>query len=56
MRTFVRFLLLVSTLTITGILAAQVRVDVRLVNVVATVTDNRGRYVAGLTREDFVLE
>jgi Ca-activated chloride channel family protein len=43
-------------LTITAIVAAQVRVDVRLVNVVATVTDARGRYVPNLTAADFVIE
>ena len=32
------------------------RVDVRLVNVVATVTDQEGRYVPGLTADDFVVE
>jgi len=36
--------------------AAQVRVDVRLVNVVATVTDGRGRSVADLKMEDFIIE
>jgi Ca-activated chloride channel family protein len=35
---------------------AQMRVDVRLVNVIATVTDTRGRSVPNLTAEDFVLE
>src|SRR3954464_15591599 len=33
----------------------NLRVDVRLVNVYATVTDSRGHYVAGLTRDDFTL-
>jgi Ca-activated chloride channel homolog len=41
---------------VTGLLAAQVRVDVRLVNVIATVTDGRGRYVPNLTPDDFILE
>lgn len=35
---------------------AQLRVDVSLVNVVATVTDQRGRYVSDLGPEDFILE
>ncbi|HZI51756.1 MAG TPA: VWA domain-containing protein [Terriglobia bacterium] len=35
--------------------AAQLRVDVRLVNVVATVTDSLGRYVEGLEASDFTL-
>jgi Ca-activated chloride channel family protein len=34
----------------------NLRVDVRLVNVYATVTDSRGHYVGGLTKEDFNLE
>jgi len=34
---------------------AQLRVDVRLVNVVATVTDDNGRYVEGLEATDFTL-
>ena len=32
------------------------RVDVQLVNVVATVTDQDGRYVSGLTADDFIVE
>ena len=39
-----------------GVTAAQLRVDVRLVNVVATVTDSNGRYVEGLKASDFSLE
>jgi VWFA-related protein len=39
-----------------GLTAAQLRVDVRLVNVVATVTDSKGRYVDGLKASDFTLE
>ena len=38
------------------VLAGQVHVDVRLVNVVATVTDAHGRYVADLTADDFIVE
>jgi Ca-activated chloride channel family protein len=34
----------------------SLRVDVRLVNVTATVTDQNGHYVSGLRAEDFVLE
>jgi VWFA-related protein len=51
-----------SALTVTGFLllvgvaVAQLRVDVRLVNVVATVTDSHGRYVDGLQASDFSLE
>lgn len=36
--------------------AAQLKVDVALVNVVATVTDDRGRYVADLKPEDLIVE
>ena len=35
---------------------AQLRVDVRLMNVVATVTDSQGRYVDGLLASDFKLD
>src|SRR6185295_9037722 len=35
--------------------AAQIRVNVQLVNIVATVTDNRGRYVDNLQASDFSL-
>jgi Ca-activated chloride channel family protein len=35
--------------------SAQLRVDVALINVVATVTDDRGRYVSDLTEEDFIV-
>jgi len=41
---------------ITAAVAAQVRVDVRLVNVIATVTDTRGRTIPNLTANDFILE
>src|SRR5262245_33064959 len=46
--------LLVSLLII-PIAGAQLKVDVQLVNVVATVTDDRGRYVPDLTPDDFVV-
>src|SRR6185503_6485805 len=51
-----------TVFTLTGLLLlvggalAQLRVDVRLVNVVATVTDSHGRYVEGLQASDFTLE
>ena len=41
---------------VAGAAWAQLRVDVQLVNVVATVTDSKGRYVPDLTAEDFTLE
>ena len=57
MRRFQSFLLLAAVITVTSaIIGAQVRVDVRLVNVVATVTDERGRYVSHLSQEDFLLD
>jgi Ca-activated chloride channel family protein len=55
-RRFQPLLLLATLITLTGVFAAQVRVDVRLVNVIATVTDSRGRYVPNLTQDDFILE
>ncbi len=56
MRRFQSFALLAAVLTASAILASQVRVDVRLVNVVATVTDERGRYISTLAQDDFILE
>lgn len=38
-----------------GVLWAQLAVDVALVDVVATVLDERGRYVADLTEDDFLV-
>src|SRR5215813_12113404 len=55
-RRFQAVALLMTLLTIAVITAAQVRVDVRLVNVVATVTDARGRSIPNLTVDDFILE
>jgi Ca-activated chloride channel homolog len=43
-------------LTATVIATAQMRIDVRLVNVVATVTDLHGRSIPNLSVDDFVLE
>jgi VWFA-related protein len=50
------FALIAVIVTLAAGLAAQVRVDVRLVNVVATVTDIHGRYIPDLTQDDFILE
>jgi Ca-activated chloride channel family protein len=50
------FLAIASLSLITAVMLAQVRVDVRLVNVIATVTDPHGRYVSNLAAGDFVLE
>jgi Ca-activated chloride channel homolog len=46
----------VLTLTLAAQAPTTVRVDVRLVNVVATVTDANGRYVSNLTADDFKVE
>jgi VWFA-related protein len=49
--------ILILTLLLLGSVAlAQLKVDVALVTVVATVTDDRGRYVADLKPEDFVVQ
>src|SRR4029077_4174323 len=53
---FIPMTAMLAILTISAIVAAQVRVDVRLVNIVATVTDGNGRYVGDLSAEDFVVE
>src|SRR5215468_265377 len=55
-RRFYVFVTAVSAIAVGSVIAAQVRVDVRLVNVVATVTDNHGRYIPNLTADDFILE
>src|SRR5438067_5447049 len=54
-RRFQPFALFAILITLSVVLAAQVRVDVQLVNVVATVTDDRGQYVPNLTQDDFTL-
>jgi VWFA-related protein len=51
-----KLLLVIPFLLLTLAVSAQLRVDVRLVNVVATVTDDMGRYVEGLKASDFRLE
>src|SRR3989454_1722578 len=43
-------------LLVLPVVAAQLKVDVALVNVVATVTDERGRYVSNLSQNDLVVE
>src|SRR5436853_2693031 len=49
---------LALTVAATAMLAAQddLRVDVRLVNIYATVIDSSGRYVQGLKKNDFIVE
>lgn len=49
-------ILLIAVLLAAPIIAAQLKVDVALVNVVATVTDESGRYVSDLNQDDFVVE
>jgi VWFA-related protein len=48
-------ILLIATLLVTPILFAQLKVDVALINVVATVTDDFGHYVSDLTQDDLVV-
>src|SRR6266849_10725 len=55
-RRFQAFVLFATLITLSAVLVAQVRVDVQLVNVVATVTDGRGRYIPNLSQDDFILE
>ena len=51
-----RIVQVVLLAAVAGVLSAsQLTVDVGLVNVVATVLDDRGRYVADLTPEDFIV-
>ncbi|HYR87110.1 MAG TPA: VWA domain-containing protein [Terriglobia bacterium] len=52
-----RFWSFAVIVVLTGtVLGAQVRVDVRLVNVIATVMDDRGRYISHLAADDFLVE
>jgi Ca-activated chloride channel homolog len=45
-----------AALFLPSVLIAQLKVDVGLVNLVATVTDDTGQYVANLSADDFVIE
>ena len=51
-----RVFLVIVILFAASVALAQISVDVALVNLVATVTDDRGRYVAGLKADDFSIE
>jgi VWFA-related protein len=51
----ITLVVLIAGLLIAPILAAQLKVDVALVNVVATVTDDSGHYVSDLTADDFIV-
>jgi VWFA-related protein len=55
-RRFEKLVFVMAACLIAAVLSAQVRVDVRLVNVFATVTDDRERYVSNLDAGEFVLE
>src|ERR1051326_2010251 len=48
--------LLIATLLAVPLIATQLKVDVALVNVVATVTDETGHYVSDLNEDDFIVE
>ncbi|HLQ75944.1 MAG TPA: VWA domain-containing protein [Terriglobia bacterium] len=52
----VRILLLCAIFLAGSVALAQLTLNVSLINVVATVTDDRGRYVPNLTADDFTLE
>src|SRR5678815_157849 len=59
-RTTMKYALAVAIAILAGLtISAQepttLRVDVRLVNVVTTVTDNDGKFVPGLTADDFTI-
>jgi Ca-activated chloride channel homolog len=57
MRTHFRAIAFFAVLfMIAAVVGAQVRVDVRLVNIIATVTDDGGRYVGNLTADDFIIQ
>src|SRR5437762_14389477 len=47
--------LLIALFLAVPIIAAQLKVDVALVNVVATVTDETGHYVSDLTQDDLIV-
>jgi VWFA-related protein len=47
---------LIGAIFLGSALFAQLKVDVSLVNVVATVTDDKGLYVPDLTAEDFIVQ
>src|SRR4051812_35850955 len=49
-------LLLIAACLAAPIIGAQLKVDVALVNVVATVTDETGHYVSDLTADDLIVQ
>src|ERR1051326_7275714 len=48
-------LLLIAACLTASVVGAQLKVDVALVNVVATITDETGHYVSDLTQDDLVV-
>src|SRR5437867_11630857 len=48
--------LLIAVFLAVPIIAAQLKIDVALINVVATVTDETGHYVSDLTENDLIVE
>jgi len=54
-RTFVFATLMFGSIALSAQTPTRLRVDVRLVNVVATVTDEKGRFVPNLTADDFTI-
>jgi len=54
-RTFVFTCLLLGSIALAAQTPTRLRVDVRLVNIVATVTDENGRFVPNLTADDFTI-
>src|SRR5438132_13975376 len=48
-------LILLLSVLVVPIVAAQLKVDVALVNVVATVTDETGHYVSDLSQDDLIV-
>ena len=49
------FVVVICCLLIAPVIAAQLKVDVALVNVVATITDETGHYVSDLAQDDLAL-
>jgi VWFA-related protein len=49
-------ILLIAALLTIPMVAAQLKVDVALVNMVATITDETGHYVSDLTEDDLIVE
>src|SRR5215469_10870322 len=53
--TRIGLILLIAALLTIPMIAAQLKVDVALVNVVATITDENGHYVPDLTEDDLTV-